>query len=254
MSSVAAFFLGMVQGLTEFLPVSSSGHLVVAQHYLGADGPGLLFEVLVHLATGVAVVAAFGKDVWSLVRKPNQRLTYLIFWGSIPAGVVGLLGKAFFERAFSSLVVVGFMFLLTGTILWIGDSLGRGRRGVEEITYLDALVIGCAQALAILPGVSRSGATIAAALLMGLNRDAAARFSFLLSLVAILGAAAVEFAGAGRWRVSSPYPYLVGFGSSLLFGLLAIVVLLRLLHAGRLRLFSFYTWFVGLAVLLGRVF
>jgi undecaprenyl-diphosphatase len=189
-TAAEAFILGIIQGLTEFLPVSSSGHLVIFQHLFGIH-EGITFDVVVHLGTLVAVFIAFWDDIVFILRKPFSRISYLILIGIIPAGLAGYLLAPLVEQAFESLLVVGLGLIFTGVVLKYSEWMSErylGLKQSEETSFKDALFIGCLQALAIIPGISRSGSTIAAGLMAGLDREFVARFSFLLSIPVILGA------------------------------------------------------------------
>ncbi|MGQ9477950.1 MAG: undecaprenyl-diphosphatase UppP [Candidatus Bipolaricaulia bacterium] len=262
--------LSLVQGLTEFLPISSSGHLGLIRALWGLSLPGLLFEALVHLGTLLAVLWVFRRDVWLLLRalaRPSlderaghrhRRLLGLILVGMIPTAIFGLLLDPWLELAFSSLIVIGSGLLCTGTILFLaerkckrGETKTRARR-LEEMTLWDALAIGAAQGMAILPGVSRSGATIGLGLVLGLERGLAAEFSFLLAIPAILGAAALK--GWEAWHKGASYagligPYLLGAALAAISGALAIKYLLRVLRRGRLTPFACYCWLVGVGAI-----
>ncbi len=249
-----AVFLGIVQGLTEFLPVSSSGHLVIFQHVFNITQNQLAFDVLVHIGTLLAVFIAFWKDIISILRKPFDKLTYLIIVGCIPAGLAGFLLAPVFERAFESLLVVGLGLMFTGIILKLSESMSNRNFGLKEIyetSYWDAIFIGIIQALAIIPGVSRSGSTIAGGLLAGFEREFAARFSFLLSIPVILGAGVFELKDAFLNGIPHDLllPYILGPLTAAIFGYLAIKVVLRLVRRGRLSVFSYYCWTVGLLTL-----
>lgn len=250
-----AIVLGAVQGLTEFLPVSSSGHLVIFQHIFNAAQEPLTFDVLVHLGTLVAVFVAFWSDIVAILRKPLNKLTYLILVGCIPAGLAGYLLAPQIESAFESLLVVGLGLLFTGFILKFSEYLSLNMfnlKGIEETTYGNAIFIGVMQALAILPGISRSGSTIAGGLLAGLDRELAARFSFLLSIPVILGAAVFELSDALGKGIPAHLvaPYIAGPIVAALFGYLAIKVVMNLVRQGRLSVFSYYCWGVGALTLL----
>lgn len=250
MTTLEALVLGMVQGLTEFLPVSSSGHLVIFQHLLGLKEVPLAFDVLLHIGTLVAVFIAFWEDIISILKRPLDKLTFLIIVGIIPAGLAGYFLEDYVEMAFQSLLVVGVGLIFTGAILKISENYANNRillKQAEETSFRDALFIGIMQALAILPGISRSGSTIAAGLFAGLDRDFAARFSFLLSIPVILGAGILQLKNL---HLSSEtinlIPYITGFVSSIFFGYFAIKVVLRLVRKGRLSVFSYYCWAVAL--------
>ncbi|MEJ2068318.1 MAG: undecaprenyl-diphosphate phosphatase, partial [Deltaproteobacteria bacterium] len=173
--------LGVVQGLTEFLPVSSSGHLVVAQHYLpGFSGPPLPFDVLLHGGTLISLLIYFHKDIWAIVAsffsfgseegRESRKLGLMILLGSVPAGVAGIAFMDFFESLFSNIVVVPIMFLITAILLFVAEKRGVAEIGESGVGIKEALIIGTAQALAIIPGISRSGSTIALGLLLGLKK------------------------------------------------------------------------------------
>ena len=291
--------LGFLQGVTEFLPVSSSGHLVVYQHLFGLGGLGgpggpaetrLLFDVMVHLGTLLAVLVVFRSDLAVLVasawraatgkaeadRRP-LRLLLLLAVGTIPAAVFGLGWKDDLESLFSAPAHVGFAFLVTGSVLWLSRFAGRfgraGRRGqqgragqsgqsgqagrpakdVDGTTWIDALAIGLAQALALIPGISRSGATISIALLLGLDRRLAARYSFLLAVPAILGAVAVQIGDTGGIPADQWAAVASGTVMAAVSGYVALRLLLRIVVAGNLSGFSYYCWGIGLLTLGGAL-
>lgn len=253
MTFLHSILLGAVQGLTEFLPVSSSGHLVIFQHILGVQESPLTFDVMLHMGTLLAVFVAFWDDIVSILKRPFTRLTYLIIVGCIPAALAGYLVAPLVEKAFESLLVVGLGLIFTGFALRFAEKWadnGIGFKDIPETTYKDAIFIGLLQAVAIVPGISRSGSTIAAGLLAGMERELAARFSFLLSIPVIIGAGIFELSdvttnslGANLW------PYLVGTLVAALFGYLAIKIVLRLVSHGRLSVFSYYCWAVALLTL-----
>lgn len=254
MTVIQAALLGLIQGLTEFLPVSSSGHLVIAQHFLNVtnDG-GLFFEVLVHCATLVAVVAVYWQDLLELVRKPFQKYTYLLIAGTIPTGIIGLTFKDTFEALFHSVTTVGYMLLVTGVILLIAEYVSRTVFSSNKFNYWQAIVVGLAQGLAITPGISRSGTTIAMGLLVGLDRPQAARFSFLLSIPAIVGASILEGKDIVLAQAISPdliLPYIVGAIVAGVSGYFAIKLLLGILNRGKLYYFTIYCWVLGVATIL----
>ncbi len=255
--------LSLVQGLTEFLPISSSGHLGLIRALWGISLPGLLFETLVHLGTLLSVLWVFRREVELLLRalahprleraEQHRRLLGLILVGMIPTAIFGLLLDPWLEWAFGSLIVIGSGLLCTGTILFLaerkrGETRETRARSLEEMTLWDALAIGAAQGMAVLPGVSRSGATIGLGLILGLERGLAAEFSFLLAIPAILGAAALK--GWEAWQAQASYagligPYLLGTALAAISGALAIKYLLRLLRRGRLTPFAYYCWLLG---------
>jgi len=253
---IEAVLLGLIQGLTEFLPVSSSGHLVILSSILGVEPEGLTFEVLVHFGTLIAILVVFKDDIISLIRNPFQKLTLLIIAGSIPTAIIGLALEDTFERMFSSLLVVGFTLLVTGTLLWIAESFKNNYKGLGQMKYRDAVIIGLAQGAAITPGISRSGTTIAISLVLGLDRKTAARYSFLLAVPVILGATLLKT----KDLLSEPMtttvygPYIVGTITAAVSGYFAIKILLKFLQEGKLRYFSVYCWIVGATIILLNTF
>lgn len=256
MTVIEAVVLGVLQGITEFLPISSSGHLVILQHFMNINTPGVTLEVLLHFGTLLAVLVYFRKDILHLLRHPQDRFLWLIVVGVIPAGVIGVLFEDAFERWFGSVTLVSIMLLITGLVLWVAENLASGKKDSRTMTVMDALVIGFAQSLAITPGISRAGSTISAALLTGLDRDTAARYSFLVVIPVILGATVLKVSDLVTAGVDNAYivPYAVGTVVSAVSGYFAITVLLKLLNTGRLKVFSIYCWLVGLTVLATQIF
>ncbi len=209
MTWLHALLLALVQGLTEFLPISSSGHLVLLPALAGWTDQGLAFDVAVHFGTLAAVLAYFRRDLRVMTtawlahvggRGPSaeSRLAWAVVVGTLPLGVVGFLGHDWIEQNLRSALVIAAATGGFGVLLWLADAFGRHHRGEESLGLRDALLIGLAQVLALIPGTSRSGITITAAMALGLTRSAAARFSFLLSIPAILAAAALE-----TWRLAN---------------------------------------------------
>lgn len=205
MSILQSIFLGVVQGLTEFLPVSSSGHLVFFQSLMGLKEPPIFFDVMLHIGTLLAVVVYFWTDICEIAqglgavlkRKhknlPQVKLFLLIILASIPTGLMGILFKDWFESFFSRPKLVGGMLLITGLVLWLTRFTKKEGKPLGRMGWIDAILIGIAQGFAILPGISRAGATISTGLFCGLDRELSGKFSFLLSIPAILGATLLEF-------------------------------------------------------------
>jgi undecaprenyl-diphosphatase len=285
MDIIQAIILGIVQGLTEFLPISSSAHLVIVEKLLLGTPASVAFDTLLHLGTLVAVVGFFWKDILKIIvaflssffkdflygglieiskgsfrlkifrnglkEDPFKRLTWLLVIGTIPAGLAGILLQKQFESLFNSMFAVGFFLLITGILLWAAERVKTGHKEVKEVTFKNALVIGIFQALAIAPGISRSGATIAAGLFSGLERKFAARYSFLLSIPAILGAAAVQIKDIGVGFEANTMVLIAGFLAAVIFGYLAIAFLLRIIvRKESLMIFAYYCWIVGAATLI----
>ncbi|RJO66263.1 MAG: undecaprenyl-diphosphate phosphatase [Myxococcales bacterium] len=253
-----ALILGIVQGLTEFLPVSSSGHLVLGHHLLGMQEPDVFFDVVLHVGTLAAVFLFYRRELLGLCRaalsflgRPlpdpahplaaERRLLLYIFVATAPTGLIGVLFKDTFEAAFGSLVAVGAMLWTTAALL-VTTRFTFRRAGT--LTWRRALALGVVQGLAILPGLSRSGSTISAAMLGGVSAEEAMRFSFLMSIPAILGAVTLKAADAD-FAALSPAPFAVGLFVSAVVGYLALVVLARAVKSGRLYLFSFWCGAAG---------
>ncbi|MCD6086483.1 MAG: undecaprenyl-diphosphate phosphatase [Candidatus Hydrothermae bacterium] len=240
--------LGIIQGLTEFLPVSSSGHLVLAQQFLGVHIPGISLEITLHLATLLAIFVYFNRNLLEIFDFKNQplkqNLLLLLVVGSIPAGIAGGLGAERIEALFEGIKAPSIFLLLNGLILST-SLLAREKR--DDVTIWDALLIGSAQALAILPGISRSGSTITMALLLGLRRERAFRFSFYLSIPAILGASLLDMLKEG-WTPNQNYllPFILSFA----FGLFALYLLKNVVLRGKLAYFGIYTALLGLTALI----
>jgi undecaprenyl-diphosphatase len=198
MSIISAIILGIVQGLTEFLPVSSSGHLVLMQKIFGITAPAMFFDTMLHLGTLLAVFVVLWKDIWEILKRIIQPLTGFLILATIPTVFFALFFGDRIEHAFESGQFLGICFLLTSVFLFFSETVskranaGIGLRKAEDMNWQDAVFIGLMQAVAIAPGISRSGATISGALSRRLNRDFAARFSFLLSIPAILGAVVLQ--------------------------------------------------------------
>lgn len=257
MSFLEAILLGVLQGATEFLPVSSSGHLALAQNLLGDFvQPGLVFDILLHVGTMVAVIGYFWRDLVGLMTSPwrrnevgrvQRRMLLLIVLGSVPTAFIGLLFKDFFEGLFDQPVIVCLMLLVTGGVLVLAERYREVGRKEATLTWKDALTVGTVQGLAIIPGISRSGSTIAALLLRGVDGETAARFSFLLALPAIFGAAMLSARDIGQLPTELLPVYLAGTGAAMLTGLLCIHLLMGVIRKRRLRWFAFYCWTVGAA-------
>jgi undecaprenyl-diphosphatase len=266
LETLYAISLGIIQGLTEFLPVSSSGHLVLLQNIFGLTEPELLLNIWLHVGTLVAVLIVFNKEILSILItlvnfprlyrqhkgpvtmfKENQdvRLAVLIIFGTIPTGILGLLFHEIAEQIFSSVKIVGIMLLVTGTILWLTRWTSVYGKPLSRMKVSDALFVGLAQGIAILPGISRSGATISAALFLGIDRELAGRFSFLLCIPAIAGALIISLRSTAAYSTISAAGIFAGTVAAGLTGFFALKILLRLVRKGRLYYFSPYCWVVG---------
>ncbi|MDR1024775.1 MAG: undecaprenyl-diphosphate phosphatase [Treponema sp.] len=268
MSIFQAVILGAVQGITEFLPVSSSGHLVLFQRIFGITEPTLFFDTMVHAGTLAAVFAVLWKDIWGILRRIVQPLTLYLITATLPAVVFALLFKDSIENAFASGSFLGFAFLVTSALLVIAEvrSKGAGKPARtagpgREIKWPDALIIGLLQAAAIVPGISRSGATLSGALSRGLDRDFAARFSFLLSIPAILGALVLQIGDLAGARAGPAPEAVEGIGAAplaagtlaaALVGFFSIRLMLKIVRERSLTGFAVYTGVLGALVLADR--
>lgn len=253
-----AVFLGIVQGLTEFLPISSSGHLVLFQRLFGLEEGALTFDVLLHFGTLIAVFAVYWRDILHLLLNPFGKLARLILVGAIPTAVIGLLFKDMFDSMFASGATIGAEFVITGVVIWWADSARRGSKGLGEMGYRDALLIGTLQGAAILPAISRSGLTIMGALFRGLDRELAAKYSFLVSIPVILGANLLEMQDVvkGSSSLTSTIGLVEIFGmlAAAVAGYFAIKYMIRLIVNKGMRMFAWYVWGLGALILLDQLF
>ena len=259
-----AIVLGIVQGLTEFLPVSSSGHLLLGQYFLRMDQDrfGLTFDAAIHTGTVAAVISYFWRDLLRMagaflrsLRGPNfeerdQRMAYLILVATVPAGIVGLLFQGFFENEVRSPWLVAFNLVLVGALFIVGEVVGRQTRTSDKLGFKEAVGIGLAQTVALFPGVSRSGATITLGLFLGLRRDEAARFSFLMSVPITAAAALLSLADAFGSGIDAgdALLFVVGSVTSGVVGYLAIRFLLAYLAGHSLRVFAYYRFALAAVV------
>lgn len=253
---LAAMLLGIVQGLTEFLPVSSSGHLVLFQQWLPVEGDHVAFDLALHIGTLLPVFIVYRDDLRRIVRdavegqgpwlkRDGIRLLLFLVVGSVPTALIGLLFEDWFEAAFSNPLSVGIAFAVTGTVLFATRWARPGEHTVATMKPWQAVAVGVAQGLAITPGVSRAGSTIAAGMFIGLRRDLAARYSFLLSIPAISGAFLLKLDDVHASGMQLG-PLAVGFVSAAVSGYLALRVLLRLVDRGDFGRFAWYLW--GLSI------
>jgi undecaprenyl-diphosphatase len=266
MSLLEAIVLGIVQGFTEFLPISSTAHLALVPWLFGWPDPGLSFDIALHVGTLVAVLAYFAKDWIQVIAqgfglsvgndpmlKQNRMLLWLLVIATIPAGVFGIIFKEQAETTWRSPYVMATTMISFGIILWLAERRGRKLRDLGKMTFFDALFVGCAQAFAVIPGVSRSGSTISAGLFRDLDRSAAARFSFLLSTPVIGGAAAKDlydlFKHEGGVPADMKMPFIVGIIVSGVVGALVIGVFMRSLKKFSLNFFVAYRIIFGIIII-----
>lgn len=253
-----ALVLGLVQGVGEFLPISSSAHLVLARWFFRWPDPGLTFDVALHLGTLVAVVAYFWRELLVIIskglsqpRSEDGRLLYYIVLASIPGALFGVMLEEQAETVFRTPMLIALTLSLMGIGLWAADRRGSKRRELEEINAVDSILVGLSQALAIIPGVSRSGITMTAGCLLGMTRETSARFSFLMSIPIIAGAALWEFRNLTWQEINVAFA--VGVITSAAVGFLAIKFLLQYLRRGSYALFAWYRFLLAALVLIVEV-
>lgn len=258
MSVLEAILLGIIQGLTEFLPVSSSGHLVLFQKIFNTGEASLLFDIALHIATLAAVMVVYRKKIMEMLRRPFSKLPLYIVLGTVPIGIVGLFFKDWIDSFFETGATLGAGFVFTGLVLMYADTVGKKQRGLEQMNVKDPLLIGTAQAVAILPAVSRSGMTVSSAIMLGIDRKTAADFSFLLSIPAILASAVMGIydmvsTGENTLAVIGAGPLVAGMVFAALSGFFAVKFMINIIQKKKLRYFSYYLWAIGALVLLDQL-
>ena len=273
MDIIQGIIIGIVQGLTEFLPVSSSAHLVFIQNILGVES-SLAFDTFLHLGTLIAVLWFFRYDIYKMLKSwwlsigdilqgrfmegfkedPYKRLAWYVILATIPVGIVGVMFEDSVDALFSgALYVPAFFLFVTGTILYLSQRMTSGNINYDNITKKEALFMGLGQACAILPGLSRSGTTIAVGLTIGLDKEFAAKFSFILSIPAIFGAFILQLKDIGSAMDANFLPVFLGFIAAIVSGYLAIKWMLDLIQNKSLDIFSYYCWAVGIIVFMGSI-
>jgi undecaprenyl-diphosphatase len=270
-----AIILGIVQGLAEFLPVASAGQVIIVTHILNVTFPNqsgaIAFNTLLHLGTLTAVVGFFWRDlikiikafvnsllnlvqgtfVDSLKEDVYKRLAWLLIVGTIPVAIVGVLFTKEFEALFNNVAAVGVFLIINGFILVLSEHFAtRGDKKVMGLTFKNSLIIGIFESLALFPGISRSGSSISAGLLLGLDRQCAARYAFLLAIPAITGAVLVEFKNIGALTETNTASIIAAYLAVVIFGYLSIGLLIRLIKSTSLRVFAYYCWIVGALTLI----
>ncbi len=271
-----AVILGIVQGLGEFLPISSSGHLALLQYFFEIDGDRVLFfSVMLHLGTLVSVFIVYWKDIWELIlelgevfkdlfsgkglqitKNPTRKLGFLIITATIPTAVIGILFEDVFGKFYGSLSAIGCGFIITSIILFVAERMGNGSKKEKGTLFRNAAFVGIMQGLAIAPGVSRSGSTLFGGLVTGLERKFAVKFAFLISIPSILGSVVLELPKAIKAGIPSSIwlPMIIGMIVAAIFGLLAIKVMIKLVSNKKLFTFSVYTFILGVMTLIYGIF
>lgn len=276
MTYLESVILGLVQGLAEFLPISSSGHLALLQQFFGIEEDKVLvFAVLLHVGTLISVFIVYWRDIWELIielgltirdlctgrglrlqERPVRKLGVMIIVGTIPTGIMGICFNDFFNSLYNSVIPIGVGLIITGFMLVIAERIGHANRGIEQMNYRNALFIGFVQGIAITPGISRSGSTLFGSLLCNLDRRFAVKFVFLLSIPSILGSAVMEApeAFASGVDMAQLGPILVGMAVAAVSGLVAIKTMIKIVSNKKLSYFSYYVWVLGAAVVLYSIF
>ena len=276
MSYFEAVILGLVQGLAEFLPVSSSGHLALLQQWFGIEEDNvLLFAVLLHVGTLVSVLIVYWHDVWELIKelgltikdiftgkglrieeRPVRKLGVMIIVATIPTGLIGILFNDFFNSLYNSVIPIGVGLIITGFLLIFAERMGAANRGIQQMNYRNALFIGAVQGIAICPGISRSGSTLFGSLICNLDRKFAVKFVFLISIPSILGSAVMEAPSAISAGLDPGVlgPVLVGMAVAAVSGLIAIKTMIKIVSNKKLSYFSYYVWALGLFVVVYGAF
>lgn len=287
MNIAETIFLGIVQGIAEFLPVSSSGHLAIFKNIFGLQEMGITFDVLLHLGTLLAVFLVYWKDIKKLIidgigiivdcfrniitfirckihkTKPQyikvinstyRRFALLIIVSTIPTGIIGILASDLIESVSAGLIIPGICLLITGVLLLISDSIESGMKKIADTSYKNAIIIGIAQGFATLPGISRSGTTITACLLSKFDRSYAVKYSFIMSIPAILGAAIVELKDIGSENLSSGLliNYLIGMVVAAVVGYISIKTMLIVVRNKKFKYFAYYCFLAGTFAIVGN--
>jgi undecaprenyl-diphosphatase len=253
---IEALILAIIQGLTEWLPVSSSGHLVIAQQFLGLNPP-LIFDLLLHIGTLIVVIMAFRKDILNILKTLVKRdlsstegkLAFFIVVGSVPIAIVGVLFRENIEQLFSNILAVGVVLLINGGVLFFSEK----RKGNKKMGTLDSILIGIAQAAALIPGLSRSGLTVSTGLLNKIDKQTAFRYSFLLSIPVILGATLFEFRDIAAINIELT-SIVVATVLSMIVGYVSLKMLHRIVMSERFHLFAYYCTIVGGAIIIYTIF
>ena len=248
MTIIQSIILGIIQGIAEFLPISSSAHLVFIPWVFNWPAHTVTFDVALHIGTLFALLLFFWKEWWGIIKSP---LLWLLILGSIPGAIAGFLGEKYFEETLRGPLTIAIFMIGLALLLWAAEIYGKKKREIESVGWVDALAIGISQALALMPGVSRAGITMTAGLFVGLNRESAAKFSFLLSTPIIIGAGAYK--GYGLLKLGLPMderaPFLIGLITAAVVGFFAIKYLLKYLQSNSFYLFIWYRIIVGVGLI-----
>lgn len=268
MGYLEAVILGLVQGLAEFLPISSSGHLALLQNIFGVKGDQVLFfTVLLHVGTLVSVFIIYWRDICELIaelvltikdlctgkglrlaERPVRKLGVMIIVATIPTALIGLLFNDIFNGLYLSLLAIGIGFLITGALMFLAERIGSAHKGIEKMNFRNAVFIGVLQGIAIYPGISRSGSTLVGGLTTGLERTFAVKFAFLISIPSILGSVVLELPDAIKEGIDPQLigPILAGMAVAAVSGFIAIKTMIQIVSKKKLSYFSYYVWALGI--------
>jgi len=270
---IEAIVLGIFQGVAEFLPISSSGHLALLQHLFGITEGNLFFTEMLHFGTLISIIIVYFEDVKRIIIEflslvvnlltgkksgdltDHQRLGLLILAGSVPTAIIGITFEDFFESLYTSLIPIGIALLFTGFLLWFAERKGSESKDIQKMTFIDSLIIGTFQGMAIIPGISRSGSTIVAGLLRGLKKPLTTEFSFLLALPATFGAfllGIIKVIRGGNGVIVN-MPLVVGVVLSTVVGIISLKALIKILNRNKLHYFSYYLWIVGAVTIISQL-
>lgn len=247
MDWLQAFILGVIQGLTEFIPISSTGHLYLGRKLFGLEEAGLFLDTMLHIGTLIALLVFYKDIIIKLVKKPFSRLTLLLIVGTIPAVIAGVMFSDFFDDISKTGVTIGWEFLVTGVFLWFADSIKNGAKKIDDLSLFDSFFIGSFQAFAIFPAISRSGMTIVGALIRKMDKEAAAYFSFLLSIPAICGGVIFQLKDVASGNVPqiSFLSMFIATLASAFFGYIAVRFMISFVKRKSLKIFAIYVWILG---------
>ena len=272
MTIIEAIILGLTQGLAEFLPISSSGHLALLQHFFGIQGERVLvFAVLLHFGTLLSVFAVYYKDIWALIvelgaaikdivtgkgfgfyKNETRTLGYMIIVATIPTAIIGIVFNDVFAGFYTNLAAIGIGLLITGTILFVSERVKTSQIGIGQMKFRHAVLVGICQGIAITPGISRSGSTLFGSLISGIKKEACVKYAFLISIPSILGSVILEGPKAfdGGMDLNFLVPVAVGVLVAAISGFLAIKIMIAFVSKNKLKYFSYYTWILGVAVII----
>lgn len=259
MSIFEAFILGLVQGLTEFLPISSSGHMIIFGKFLGIYEVPIAFELIMHLATLLAVIIVLRKEVFALIKKPFTKQTALLVTATVPTVIMAVIFSAFFRDAFKGEYLI-FCFMITAILILVSSfveehiSNNKPKMIKSEMSFVDAAIIGVAQGIAVMPGISRSGATICTAKMLGVSKEKSSSFSFLLSIPIIIGSSILEISANGSALGAEAPALIIGFLTAFVVGLIACKIMIKVVNSFSLNGFAYYLTALCVFMLVDKFF